>query len=119
VQFDALLKSTSKPSNNNEASTSQVTVEICDEKVAQENDQLMLEVKRLEQMVSELVKQAKVRPPQDNRRNMVNKVEKGSNFTKRASQQSIKAQPLKRQQKGIEDEKIKYARSAYLNARRL
>jgi hypothetical protein len=28
-----------------------------------------------------------------------------------------KAQLLKRQQKGIEDEKIKYARSAYLNAR--
>jgi hypothetical protein len=43
---------------------------------------LKLEVKRLEQMVSELVKQAKVRPPQDNRRNMVNKLKKGSNFTK-------------------------------------
>jgi hypothetical protein len=55
--------------------------------------------------------------PQDNRRNMVNRFEKGSNFTKRASQQSNKAQPLKRQQKGIEDEKINYARSAYLNAR--
>jgi hypothetical protein len=48
---------------------------------------------------------------------MVNTIENGSNFTKRASQQSNKAQPLKRQQKGIEDEKIKYARSAYLNAR--
>jgi hypothetical protein len=45
---------------------------------------------------------------------MVNKLEKDSNFTKRASQQSNKAQPLKRQQKSIEDEKIKYARSAYL-----
>ncbi len=68
-------------------------------------------------MVSELVKKTKVRPPQDNRRNMVNKYEKCSNFTKRASQQLNRAQPLKRQQKGIEDEKIKYARSAYLNAR--
>jgi hypothetical protein len=28
------------------------------------------------------VKQAKVRPPPDNRRNMVNKLEKGSNVTK-------------------------------------
>jgi hypothetical protein len=64
-----------------------------------------------------LEKQAKMRPPQDNRRNMVNKLEKGLNFTKRASQQSNKAQHFKRQQKGIEDEKIKYARSAYLNAR--
>jgi hypothetical protein len=78
---------------------------------------LKLEVKRLEQKVKVLEKQAQVRPPQDNHRNIVNKLEKGSNFTKRASQQSNKAQPLKRQQKGIEDEKIKYARSPYLNAR--
>jgi hypothetical protein len=55
-----------------------------------------------------LEKQAKVRPTQNNNRNMVNKFENGSNFTKRASQL------LKRQQKGIEDEKIKYAKSAYL-----
>jgi hypothetical protein len=33
-------------------------VEIYDKEVAQENDQLKLEVKRLEKMVSELVKQA-------------------------------------------------------------
>jgi hypothetical protein len=118
MQFDALWSSTTKPSNNNEASISQVSVETCDEEIAQENDQLKLEVKRLEKMVSELVKQAKLRPPQDNHRNMVNKLENGSNFTKRASQQSDKAQPLKKQQKTIEDEKIKYARSAYLNARR-
>jgi hypothetical protein len=69
-------------------------------------------------MVSELVKQAKVRPLQDNRINMMNKLKNCSNFTKQASQQSNKAQPLKKQQKGIEDEKIEYARSAYLNARR-
>jgi hypothetical protein len=94
-----------------------VTVKTCDEEVAQENNQLKLEVKRFEKMVSELVKKAKVRPTQDNRKNMVNKPEKGSNFTKRASQQSNKAQPLKRQQKDIENEKIKYARSAYLNSR--
>jgi hypothetical protein len=66
-------------------------VETCDEEIAQENDQLMLEVKRFEQMVIEFMKQAKVRPPQDNNRNMVNKLEKGSNFTKRATQQLNKA----------------------------
>ena len=55
-----------------------MSVKTCDEAIAQENDQLKLEVKRLEQMVSELVKQAKVRPSQDNRRNMVNNLEKGS-----------------------------------------
>jgi TolA-binding protein len=92
-------------------------VKTCDEAITQENDQLKLEVKRLEQMVSELVKQAKVRPSQDNRRNMVNKLETGSNVTKQASQQLNKAQPLKKQQKTIEDEKLEYARSAYLNAR--
>jgi hypothetical protein len=69
-------------------------VETYDEEIDQENDQLKLEVKSLDQMVSELVKQAKVRPPQDNRRNMVNKLEKGSNFTKRVCQQSNKGQPL-------------------------
>jgi hypothetical protein len=37
-----------------------VSAEICDEEIAQENDQLKLEVKMLEQMVSEFVKQAKV-----------------------------------------------------------
>jgi hypothetical protein len=57
-------------------------------------------------MVSELVKQAKVRPNQDNRKNMVNKFEKDSNFTKQASQQSSKAQPLKKQQKTIEEKSL-------------
>jgi hypothetical protein len=118
VQFDTLWSSTSKPSNNNEASTSQVSVETCDEAIAQENDQLKLEIKRLEQMISEVVKQDKVWYSQDNYRNMVNKLEKGSNFTKQASQQSNKDQPLKKQQKTVEEEKLEYARSAYLNARR-
>jgi hypothetical protein len=69
-------------------------------------------------MVSELVKKAKVRPSQDNYRNMVNKFEKGSTVTKQASQQSNQAQPLKKKQNTIEEEKLEYARSAYLNARR-
>jgi hypothetical protein len=45
-----------KPSNSNEASISQVSVETCVEAIAQENDYLKLQVLRLEQMVSELVK---------------------------------------------------------------
>jgi hypothetical protein len=69
-------------------------------------------------MVSELVKQAKVRPSQDNHRNMVNKFKKGSNVTKQVSQLSNNAQPLKKQQKIIEEEKLEYARSVYMNARR-
>jgi hypothetical protein len=50
--------------------------------IAEENDTLKLEVQRLEQKVKILEKQAKVRHSQDNCRNMVNKLEKGSNFTK-------------------------------------
>jgi hypothetical protein len=49
---------------------------------------------------------------------MVNKVETGSNVTKRASQPSNKAQSLKKQQKTIEEEKLEYARSVFSNARR-
>jgi hypothetical protein len=95
-----------------------VSVKTCNEAIAQENDHLKLEVNKLEQMVSELVKQAKVRPSQDNCINMVNKFEKDSTVTKQVSQQSNKPQPLKKQQKVIQDEKLEYARSAYLNARR-
>jgi hypothetical protein len=62
VQFDALWSSTFKTSTNSQASTSQVSVETCDEQIIQENDHLKLEVKTLEQMVSNFVKQAKVRP---------------------------------------------------------
>jgi hypothetical protein len=58
VQFDALWSSTSKTSTNNEASTSQVRVETCDEQIAQEN--LKREVKQLELEVNKLKKQAKV-----------------------------------------------------------
>jgi hypothetical protein len=86
VQFDALWSSTSKPSDNIETSISQVSVETCDEAISQENDHLKLEVKRLDQMVSDLMKQAKVRLSQYNCRNMVNKLEKGSTVTKLASQ---------------------------------
>jgi hypothetical protein len=49
---------------------------------------------------------------------MVNKLEKGSTVTKLASQQSNKAQPLKKQQMAIEEENVEYTGSAYLNARR-
>jgi hypothetical protein len=66
VHFDALWSSTSKTSTNNEASTSQISVGTCDKQIVQENDHLKLEVKRLEQMISNFVKQAKVRLFQDN-----------------------------------------------------
>jgi hypothetical protein len=56
VQSDALWSSTSKTSTNNEASTSQVSVETCDEQIAQENDHLKRAVKKLELEVNKLKK---------------------------------------------------------------
>jgi cell division protein FtsB len=49
-------------STNNEASTSQVSVKTCDDQIAQENDHLNREVKKLELKVNKLRKQAKVQP---------------------------------------------------------
>jgi hypothetical protein len=60
VQFDALWSSTSKTSTNNKASTSQMSVETCDDQIAQENDNLKREDKKLELEVNKLKKQAKV-----------------------------------------------------------
>jgi cell division protein FtsB len=86
VQFDALWSSTSKTSINNKASTSQVSVETCNEQIAQENDYLKREVKKLELEVNKLKKWAKVQHLQDNRNNMVKKLEKGKITPKIASQ---------------------------------
>jgi hypothetical protein len=111
VQFGALWSSTSKTSTNDKASTSQVSVETCDNQIAEENDHLKREVKKLELEVNKLKKQAKVQPPQDNHSNVVKKLEKGKTAPKIASQPSTK------QVQNEKDEKVEYARSVFLNAR--
>jgi hypothetical protein len=111
-QFGALWPRTSKTSTNDKASTSQVSVETCDDQIAQENDHLKREVKKLELEVNKLKKQAKVQPPQDNCSNVVKKLEKGKTAPKIASQ------PPKKQVQNEKDEKVEYARSVLLNARR-
>jgi hypothetical protein len=60
VQFGALWSSTSKTSTNDKASTSQVSVETCNDLITKENDHLKREVKKLELEVNKLKKQAKV-----------------------------------------------------------
>jgi hypothetical protein len=112
VQFGALWSSTSKTSTNNKSSTSQVSVETCYDQIAQENYHLKREVKKLELEVNKLKKQGKVQLPQDNHNNMVKKLEKGKTAPKIVSQQ-----PKKQVQKE-RDEKVEYARSVFLNARR-
>jgi hypothetical protein len=79
---------------------------------------LKLEVKSLEQKVNMLEKQAKVQPSQDNRRNMVNKFEKGRTMPKLAPQHQNKPTRHKKEERANIDEKIEYARSVFLNARR-
>jgi hypothetical protein len=58
-----------------------VFVETCDDLLAKENDQLMQEVGRLKDDLSKLKGKCQVQPCQDNRDNMVKKLEKGSNRT--------------------------------------
>jgi hypothetical protein len=89
-----------------------VSVETCYDQIAQENDHLKLEVKKHELEVNKLNKQGKVQPLQDNRNNMVKKLEKGKIAPK------ISSQPPKKQVQKERDEKVEYARSVFLNARR-
>jgi hypothetical protein len=112
VQFGALWSSTPKTSTNNKASTSQVSMETCDDLISQENDHLKREVKKLKLEVSKLKKQAKVQPPQDNHSNVVKKLEKEKIAPK------ITSQPSKKQVQNEKDEKVDYTRSVFFNARR-
>jgi hypothetical protein len=144
VQFDILWASTLKSSSTPEtikASTSngcercynvdinalyaksqqqnieQILVESCDEAISKENDALKLEVKMLEQKVRVLEKQVKAQPSHDNRRNMVNKLEKGKTVPKLAPQQQKKVIHHEKEERANIDEKVEYARSVFLNAR--
>jgi hypothetical protein len=79
---------------------------------------LKLKVKRLEQKVRVLEKQVKAQPSQDNRRNMVNKIEKRKIVPKLAPQQQNKAIHHKKEERADIDEKIEYAQSVFLNTSR-
>jgi hypothetical protein len=88
-----------------------VLVETYDVAIRKEHNHLKREVKKLELEVNKLKKQTKVQPPQDNHSNMVNKLEKGRTAPKIASQQQRK------QFHHVKDEKVKFVRSVFLNAR--
>jgi hypothetical protein len=65
-----------------------------------------------------LEKQAKVQPSQDNRKNMVNRLEKRKTAPKLAPQQQMKPTHHKKEDKANIYENIEYARSVFLNAMR-
>jgi hypothetical protein len=96
----------------------QVLVESCDKAIGKENDHLKKEVKRLEFKVNKLKKHTKVEPHQDNCSNMVKRLEKGRTTPKITSQQQRKQVHHMKEKINLMDEKVEYARSDYLNARR-
>jgi hypothetical protein len=65
-----------------------------------------------------LKKQAEAQSSQDNRRNMVNKIEKGRTAPNLAPQHQMKSTHHKKEERVNIDEKIEFARSIFLNARR-
>jgi hypothetical protein len=79
---------------------------------------LKLEVKRFEQKVRVLEKQVKTQPSQDNRRNMVNKLDKEKTVPKLTHQQQKKPINHKKEERANIDEKIEYAQSVFLIARK-
>jgi hypothetical protein len=101
--------------NGQQSNVEQICVESCDKFIDQENDHLKLEVKRLEQEVMMLKKQAKAQPTQDNYRNMLNKLENGKTVPKLDSQQQVKPTQHKKQEKINVDEKIEYVMCVFLN----
>ena len=64
-----------------------VVAESCDDLIAEENDQLKREVEELKIEMIKSKSKGQVQPSQDNRDNMVKKLEKGSNLTTFAPQQ--------------------------------
>jgi hypothetical protein len=71
----------------------------CDDLIAQENDELKQEVEKLKRDLYVLKEESQVQPPQDNRDNMVKKLEKGSTVASSTPQQHIKIKKSKIQEK--------------------
>jgi len=63
-----------------------VVAESCDDLIVKENDELKQEVEELKMEMTKLKSKGQVQPSQDNRDDMVKKLEKGSNLTTSAPQ---------------------------------
>jgi hypothetical protein len=74
-------------SQSQQSSVEQIYVDSCDDLIAEENDLLKLEVQRLKCEVVKLKEKSLGQPTQDNRDNMVNKLELGTTVTRPSSQQ--------------------------------
>jgi hypothetical protein len=90
-------------SQSQQSSVEQIHVESCDDFIAQENDQIKLEVRRLGLEMIKLEGNALGQPTQDNHDHMVNTLESGTTVIRPFSQQKYKSSHHKRQEKVKKD----------------
>ena len=111
--IDLIDESCSNPCNEkcNEKCNDNVIVESCDDLIAKENDELKQEVERLMKGLSKLKgkgMESNVQPSQDNRENMVKKLEKGSIVTcSKCHYKGHKSDKCSQPKKKFSDEKNK------------
>jgi hypothetical protein len=86
-------------SQASQSSIENVLVEPCDDLIAKENDELKQEVEKLQKDLYVLKEMSKVQPSQDNREDMVQKLEKGSTATRSTPQQHTMIHKNKIQEK--------------------
>jgi hypothetical protein len=86
-------------SQASQSSIEHVLVESCDDLVAKENDELKQEVEKIQKDLYVLKEKSKVQPSQDNREDMVKKLEKGSTTTRSTPQQHTMTHKNKIQEK--------------------
>jgi hypothetical protein len=86
-------------SQASQSSIEHVLVESCDDLIAKENDQLKQEVEKLQKDLYVLKEKSKVQPSQDNREDMVKKLEKGSTANRSTPQQYTMTHKNKIQEK--------------------
>jgi hypothetical protein len=86
-------------SQASQSSIEHVLVESCDDLIAKENDKLKQEVEKLQKDLCVFKEKSKVQPSQDNRENMVKKLEKGSTATRSTPQQHTMTHKNKVQEK--------------------
>jgi hypothetical protein len=90
-------------SQSQQSSAEQIDVDSCDDLITKENDLLKLEVQRFEHEMVKLKEKSLGQPTQDNRDNMMNKLELGTIVTRPSSQQKHKSPHHKKQEKVKKD----------------
>jgi hypothetical protein len=86
-------------SQASQSSIEHVLVESCDDLIAKENDELKQKVEKLQEDLYVFKEKSKVQPSQDNREDMVKKLEKGSTATRSTPQQHTMTHKNKTQEK--------------------